>query len=609
MTGEALFVCGLLVATVALFISDRVRLDLVALLVIVVLAVSGILTPREAVAGFGDTVVVLIAGLFVVGEALARTGVAAAIGAWLLRTSGSSTVALQIRLMLVVALLSAFMSSTGAVAVFIPVAVGLARSTGVPARRLLLPMAYAALLGGTLTLIGTPPNIVVNGALQDAGLEGFEFYSFTPIGLALLAGGILYLVTIGSRLLPVGDESASSSNQESSINDLLVGYDLEDRVLLLSVEASSSLVGRSLGEVDLRSRTGFSVIAVQRSRRFGDDDVLIADQSTVLRAGDALLVVTPAGRTAPAPPEGYGLASLGREALSNALSNVIGVVEVVIAPRSELRGKTIRGLELRRERRLHVLGIQHKGTIVTEDPLDHELAMGDTLLLGGAWRDIDRLRKRTADVLVLAMPREWREIVPAFRRAPWALAIITAMMVLMVTGTLSAVIAVLAAGMALVAAGCVTMPQAYRAVNWQSLVLIAGMLPMGTALAKTGALDVGVEHLVAALGGVGPLGLMAALFLLTAVLSQVISNTATAVLIAPVAIGVAEGLGVSARPLVMAVAMAASAAFVTPVASPVNTLVLGPGGYRFADFVKVGLPLLAITMAITLLVVPLLFPF
>ncbi len=609
MTGEALFVCGLLVATVVLFMSDRIRLDLVALLVIVVLAVSGILTPREAVAGFGDTVVVLIAGLFVVGEALARTGVAAAIGTWLLRTSGNSAMALQIRLMLVVAFLSAFMSSTGAVAIFIPVAVGLARETGVSARRLLLPMAYAALLGGTLTLIGTPANIVVNGALQDAGLEVFAFHSFTPIGLALLAAGILYLVTIGSRLLPVGDKATTEPRDEHGISDLLASYDMQGRVMLLAVEASSSLVGRSLGEVDLHNRTAYSVVAVQRRRRVGHDDVLIADQNIVLRAGDGLLVVAPTGRTDSAPPEGYGLTRMDRKSLSDSLNNVIGVVEVVVAPRSDLRGKSIRELEYRRSRRLHVLGIQHKGENVAEDPLDHELAMGDTLLLSGAWRDIDRLKENAADVLVLAMPHESKDIVPAFRRAPWALAIITAMMVVMVTGMLSAVIAVLAAGMALVATGCVTMPQAYRAVNWQSLVLIAGMLPMGTALAKTGALDVGVEHLVAALGGVGPLGLMAALFLLTAILSQVISNTATAVLIAPVAIGVAEGLGVSARPLIMAVAMAASAAFVTPVASPVNTLVLGPGGYRFADFVRVGLPLLVLTMVLVLLVVPLLFPF
>jgi len=211
--------------------------------------------------------------------------------------------------------------------------------------------------------------------------------------------------------------------------------------------------------------------------------------------------------------------------------------------------------------------------------------------------------------LVLALPVEREEVAHAYRRAPWALAIIVAMIVVMVSGVVSAVIAALAAGMALVATGCVTMPQAYRAVNWQSLVLIAGMLPMGTALSKTGALDVGVEKLILVLGDVGPLGLMAALYLLTAFLSQVISNTATTVLIAPVAIGVATGLGVSPYPLVMAVALAASAAYVTPMASPVNTLVLGPGGYRFADYVRVGLPLLVLNMILTLIVVPLVFPF
>jgi di/tricarboxylate transporter len=609
MTGEAVFVCCVLAMTIILFVSDRVRLDLVALGVIVVLAVSGVLTPREAVAGFGDTVVVLIAGLFVVGEALSRTGVAAAIGAWLLRTAGDGATGLQVRLMLVVAVLSAFMSSTGAVAIFIPVAVGLARRTGLPAGRLLMPMAFAALLGGTLTLIGTPPNIVASGALQDAGLEGFEFASFTPVGLVLLAGGVLFLTTVGRRLLPTAaEDDGAAVGDESTMDQLLARYGLAERVMLLVVGAGSPLIGQSLAASDLRTRTGFAVLAVQRRRRFHGKDVFLADRNTVLQAGDILLTLTPLGARSPSLPAGQGLAVLDRDAMSEAVDNVIGLAEVVVAPRSEQCGRTIAELENRRRRRLHLLGLQHHGENIQEGLLDHEMAMGDTMLVAGAWQDIDRLRE-SSDFLVMALPREWRDVVPAFRRAPVALAVIAAMMLVMVAGALPAVVAVLAAGLVLVATGCVSMPQAYRAVNWQSLVLIAGMLPMGTALAKTGALDAGVARLVDALGGVGPLGLMAALFMLTAVLSQVISNTATTVLLAPVAIGVAEGLGVSARPLVMAVAMAASAAFVTPVASPVNTLVLGPGGYRFADFVKVGLPLLVLVMALVLLVVPVFFPF
>ncbi|MFT5314467.1 MAG: di/tricarboxylate transporter [Candidatus Krumholzibacteriia bacterium] len=608
MTGEAHFVLYLLATTVLLFLSNRIRLDMVALLVIVVLATSGVLTPQEAVAGFGDTIVVMIAGLFVIGESLTRTGVATAIGAWLLSTAGSSATALKFRLMVVVALLSAFMSSTGAVAIFIPVAMGLSRKAGVPARQLLLPMAFAALLGGTLTLIGTPPNIAVNGALAEAGLQVFEFHSFTPIGLILLAAGILYMLTIGARLLPANPDQAEPRRNRHNIEELLRRYALNERIMLLAVQSASTLVGRSLGEVDMRGQTPFTVIVVQRKRRFGDDDVIIANQSTIIRPGDALLV-TVAGHGNLEPPEGYGLVSLDRDAVSNALTNVMGVVEVVVAPRSIERGKTIRELGYRRTQRLHVLGLKHRGEILDEEMLEHKLKMGDTMLLGGDWRDIDNLLEKSSEVLLLTMPTERAESAPAYRRAPWALGIIGAMMVAMVTGALPAVIAVLAAGMALVATRCVTMPQAYRAVDWRSLVLIAGMLPMGTALAKTGALDAGVDQLVLALGSAGPLGLMAALFLLTAVLSQVISNTATAVLIAPVAIGVAEGLGVSPYPLVMAVAMAASAAFVTPVASPVNTLVLGPGGYSFADFVRVGLPLLMLTMALVLLIVPIFYPF
>ena len=469
-------------------------------------------------------------------------------------------------------------------------------------------MAFAALLGGTLTLIGTPPNIVVNGALEDAGLEVFKFYSFTPIGLALLAGGILYLVTIGSRLLRKGESSAPEPGDDHGIGQLLANYDMKGRVLLLRVEASSSLVGRTLGEADLRTRTAFSVVAVQRSRRFGDDDVMIANQSTILRAGDALLVVAPAGLTKPGPPEGYGLVALGREALSGVLNNVLGVVEVVIAPRSDLRGKTIRELELRRTNRLHMLGIQHQGENVTEDPLDYELAMGDTVLLGGAWRDIDRLRKQTGKVLVLALPREWREIVPAFRRAPWALAIITAMMVLMVTGTLSAVISVLAAGMALVLTGCVTMPQAYRTISWSSVVLIAAMIPMSIALQVTGGAEFVANGMVDTLGDLGPHVLMAGIFLMTTALSLVISNSVTTVLMAPIVIQVGLDMGLSAQPLMMIVAVSASTAFLTPIGTTTNLMVSTPGDYRFSDFLRVGVPLIVIFIILSLLLIPVIWP-
>ena len=609
MTGEGLFVCGLLGVTIIVFMSDRIRLDVVSLLVILALTVSGVLTPKEALAGFGDSVVVLIAGLFVVGEALSRTGVAAAIGARLLKKSGGSLMALQVRLMLAVALLSAFMSSTGAVAVFIPVAVGLARAVGVPPGRLLMPMAFAALLGGTLTLIGTPPNIVASGALEEAGYEPFAFYDFTPVGLALLAGGILYLVTLGTRLLPRSENGDSEAGRAATIDDLLTEYGIKGRFMLLQVTSTSPLAGQSLREFGFQTRTGLVVIAIQRGGRFGRDEVIVADGDTVPRVGEMLLARVPPGQDPAVAPDGLGLILLGKERLSRSLEQEIGVVEVVVAPRSTLRGKTIRELAFRRHHQLHVLGVQHKGEVVEGDPTDHELAMGDTLLLGGPWDAIEALRRLSGDLLVLSLPREWQDVAPAFRRAPVAVMIMIAMMVVMVLDILPAVVAVLAAGVALVATGCLSMPNAYRAVSWQSLVLIAGMLPMGVALDKTGALAYVVDQMVGALGGTGPLGLMAVLFLLTAILSQVISNTATTVLLAPVAIGIAEGLGVSPRPLVMAVALAASAAFITPVASPVNTLVLGPGGYKFGDFVRVGLPLLLMTMVIVLLVVPLLFPY
>jgi di/tricarboxylate transporter len=384
---------------------------------------------------------------------------------------------------------------------------------------------------------------------------------------------------------------------------------------LVRVAPGSQLAGKTLIESRLKEDNGLLVVGAERSIGVRSEG-LAATPELTLGEEDILLIKTPEADWRGA--EALGLLEIGQVPDGQRpMQNELGLVEVVVSPRSRLRGKTFRELGFRRQFGLLVLGMQRaRRTAVpaAEDDgeaylTQHKLAVGDTLLLGGPWTLIAALKHTTRDMLVLHLSSDWREAAPAYRRAPHAMVILVGLMALMIFSLVPAVTAVILASVALVLTGCLEMKHVYRCIDWQSLVLIAGMLPMGEALEKTGGINCVVDGMLSWMGSMGPFALMAALFLLTAVFSQFISNTATAVLVTPIGIGVAAQLGVAPQPMVMAIALAASAAFVTPVASPVNTLVLGPGGYRFSDFAKVGLPLLVITLALTLLTVPLLFPF
>ena len=609
MTGDILLVLGLLLATILLFASDRLRMDFVAILVLLALMMSGLLAPKEALAGFGDPLVVLIAGLFVIGEGLFRTGVAFAIGNWLLGVAGNSETRLLVLLMLVVAGLSAFMSNTGAVAVFIPVALNLSTKANVPANRLLMPMAFAGSLGGMLTLIGTPPNLVVSNLLSREGMTPFNFFSFTPVGLLILVVTIIFIVLIGRFLLPKDGGPKGNAQDRLSLEDLISAYGVKDQLFRLCVESDSPLVGQTLGQVQLRTRFDVIVIGLERQSR-GKPVVMPALIQTEYSAGDIIYLAGTEQRVAELLRTLAGMRRLTFEAQQKQIvAQELGLAEVLLTPRSRLVGQTIKDAHFRERYGLSVLGILRMGQPMRGDFLATRLDFGDSLLVGGGWRHIDLLQAEQTDFSVLTIPREMDEVAPYRERAPWALAIVAGMLGLMTFDILPSVTAVLLAGLAMVLARCVTMEEAYKSINWQSIILIAGMLPMATALNKTGALELIVTGLVESLGTLGPLALMAGLFVLTSVFSQFISNTATAVLVAPIALGAATSMELSPYPFLMAVALAASTAFSTPMASPVNTLVLGPGGYRFNDFVKMGVPLQLLAMALTLLVVPLIFPF
>jgi di/tricarboxylate transporter len=607
MTGEIFFVFGLLLITIILFVSGLFRLDVVAIMVILALILSGLLSPTDALAGFGDPVVLLIAGLFVVGEALFRTGVAYAIGDWLMSVAGTHESRLLILLMLVVAGLSAFMSSTGAVAIFIPVALNLAAKAGTSPSRLMMPLAFASLIGGMLTLIGTPPNLVVSTQLSREGLESFGFFDFTPIGLLVLLVGISYIMLFGRGSLPRGEGVETLARDRLSLRDLAEIYNVTNQLHRLRIWAGSPLEGKTVGQALLRTRYGVNVLGVERHQR-RTKIVKPALIDTEFRAGDVIYAVgTDEEVDRLLKAEELERLEIG-EGQGKVAARELGLVEVLLAPRSELIGKTLSEARFRERYGLSVLGLLRQGEPLKEELIETPLAFGDSLLIGGGWTQIDLLQGMQKEFLVLNMPREMGEIAPNRGKAPWALAVTLGMMLLMTFKLVDAVTAVLLAALAMVLFGCVSMKDAYRSVNWESLVLIAGMLPMATVLEKTGGVEFIVDGLMESLGEFGPIALMAGLFIITSLFSQFISNTATAVLVAPIAVGAAMEAGVSLYPFLMTVALAASTAFSTPVASPVNTLVLGPGGYRFNDFLKLGVPLQVLAMVVTLLVVPLLFP-
>jgi len=598
-----LFVFILLFVVVALFVSDKVRLDVVAVGAILALLLSGLLTPTEALSGFGDPVLLLIAGLFIVGEGLFKTGIAFAVGDWLMRVAGTNELKLTVMLMLVVAGLSAFMSSTGAVAIFIPIVLSLAAKADIAPSQLLMPISIAALLGGMLTLIGTPPNLIVSTQLEREGLEPFSFFSFAPIGLVILIVGIVYVLIAKKYLLPNQSSKGKTNRKKQTLKDMVVAYNLEGEMLRLKLSDSSGIINQTIEEVKLLSRYNTMIIGVERNNL-----LIPALSSTKLKSGDSLLVAgTEVALSSLVTNEKLENISLD-DYQTKRIKKELGLAEVMMTPESSLIGNSLIELNFRQHHNLTVLGVKRMGKLLEEDFSNLALEFGDTLLVAGSWKNIALLQEVSDDFLILDLPKELEEIAPNTQKAPYALGILGIMLLVMTFNIVPSVTAVLFAALAMVITGSLSMNDAYRSLNAQSLVLIAGMLPIAIALDKTGGVVFIANALVEGLGDYGPFALMAGLFVLTSIFSQFISNTATTVLVAPIAVAAAAALDVSVYPILMTVAIAASTAFATPVASPVNTLVLGPGGYKFIDYVKMGVPLQIIVMIITLFAVPVLFP-
>ncbi len=600
-------VLALLLASVLLFILNKPRMDVVALLVILALPLSGILTLEETLSGFSDPSVLLIAALFVIGQGLVSTGIAYQLGDWIIQRSGNSETRLLILLMLTVAGLGAVMSSTGVVAIFIPIVLSIANRLGSSPARLLMPMSVAGLTSGMLTLVATAPNMVVHSELVRSGNAGFGFFSITPIGLAVLALGIGYMLL--TRRWLERKPAGNPARPRQTLASLAARYRLTDRERRLRVLPDSPLANQPLNALALRSEYGINVIALERPQRLRTL-LLVATGNNMVQAGDILLVDL--ASPAIALVGVYQQLGLQAEPLSDSYYNrhahQLGLAEVALPPESALLGKTVQGLGFRSEYQLNVVGLRRQGQALDGLLIDERLKSSDTLLVAGTWKAINRLHGLSRDVLLLSVPAEVDEVAPTKRKAPYALLSLAVMIALMVSGVVPNLLAALIGCLLMGAFRCIDMDSAWRSIHWPSLLLIVGMLPFALALQKTGGIDLAVNGLLQLLGDAGPRALIAALFALTAVIGLFISNTATAVLMAPVAIATAQALGVSPMPFAITVAVAASAAFMTPVSSPVNTLVLAPGGYRFIDFVRIGVPLTPLVMLASTLLIPLLFP-
>ena len=574
MTESIFIVFTILSAAVALFAWGRPRSDVVAILIVLALILSGVLTVQEALAGFSDPVVMLIATVTIVGEGLVTTGVAYRLSEAVMRGGGSSEARLVALVMVLAGGIGAFMSSFAIVVMFIPVVMAIANKIGLSPKRLLMPLSVAALVSGMMTLIASTPNLIIEDMLKSRGLAPLGFFSWTPFGVAILAASIGFMLLFGRNMLSKRLTAEEVGPRQPTFVDLVESYGLADKWHRLRVPGHSPLIDHSVARMQLVDR--FDIVPVGfEKHQHGRQQFLPAMPETVFEPDDAIFVICPEEHVQEfiASNELVVLPRLSERQRHEALQE-LGVAEIMLSPASQLIGQTLRELEFSSRFDLNVLAIRHRGQQLTTNLSDHPLDFGDTLLVAGGWTKIRRLRGDRENFVVLTLPREYSELMPARRRAPVAIGILVAMVVVMALEAIPNSAAVLIAALALIAGGCIKLDAVYRIIDWKIIVLVAGTLPLATALAKTGATAIIANGMVAVLEALGPVAVLTTLFLVTALVGLFISNSATAVLMAPVAIDAAGALNASPQAFAMTVAIACCAAYVTPVSSALNMLVM-----------------------------------
>lgn len=593
ISNDILLVIGILAAAILLFIIDRLPVDVVALLVIVLLVLTGLLSPVDAVSGFASPAVITVWAVFIISGALVQSGVADWLAETILRLAGQNETRLLLLIMGTVGVMSAFMNNIGAVAILLPAVVSIARQINTSPSKLLMPLSFAALLGGNMTLIGTPPNILASAILEEyAGIEPFTFFDFLPMGLIVLAAGIVYMVLVGRRLLP--DRFPDS--------ELANAYPVRDYLTEARVEEDSPLIGRKISETRFGEKYDLTIMHVRHSR-----ELMGPFTEYHLEAGDVLLlegapedILQATRQQGIRPLADWRSSDWHPETAPDALQ----LAEITLAPNGRYANSTLKEINFGAKYGLTVLAIRHDGESLTTHLGDVRLQFGDSLLVQGATEKLNLIRRDPNFMMLDRPPLELRNS----DKAPLAIAILLGVLVMVSFGWLDVSITMLIGALLMVISGVLTMDEAYRVIDWKSVFLIAGMLPLGIAMEQTGTARLLADQLVLLIGRLGPLMVMAGIFVLTALLTEVISNAAAAVLMVPIAIDAAFGLGVNPQPFVMATVIAASTSFLMPVGHQVNVIIMGPGGYKFSDYTRVGVWLNLILLLLVVLVLPLVWP-
>ena len=615
---------AILVISAALFANGKVRSDIVALCALCALLVFQILTPAEALSGFSNSVVIMMVGLFVVGGAIFQTGLAKMISSRILKLAGKSETRLFLLVMLVTAGIGGFVSNTGTVALMLPIVVSLAASANLNASRLLMPLAFASSMG-LFTLIATPPNLVIHEQLVSGGFDGLSFFSFFPVGLICVTVGTIVLLPLTKWFLSnKGGKDGKKGQSGKSLNELVKEYGL-DNLYRLKVLNTSLLKGKSIVELDVRRKYGLNIIEVRRKNessqtRFlkGNAPQQITSPHIKLQVDDVLYV-----RGTAELVEQFAIAYQLEAQMNNVSQEKtkegnsldfydIGIAEIVLMPSSKLINQTVQDGGFRTKFNVNVLGIRRNNEYIWHNLGEERMHSGDVLLVQGTWANIDRLSHDDTEWVVLGQPLAEAAKVTLDYKAPIAAAIMVLMVCMMVFDFIpvAPVTAVIIAGLLMVLTGCFrNVEAAYKTINWESIVLIAAMMPMSMALEKTGASEYISNTLVSGLGVYGPFALMAGIYFTTSLMTMFISNTATAVLLAPIAMNSAMQIGANPTPFLFAVAVGASMCFASPFSTPPNALVMPAGQYTFMDYIKVGLPLQIIMGIVMVFVLPLLFPF
>ena len=614
--------------SVVFFVWGKVRSDIVALCALIALLICHILTPAEALSGFSNSVVIMMAGLFIVGGAIFQTGLAKMISSRILKLAGKSETRLFLLVMIVTSAIGAFVSNTGTVALMLPIVVSLAAGAGVNSGRLLMPLAFASSMGGMMTLIGTPPNLIIQDTLTGAGYEPLGFFSFLPVGLVCVAVGVLVLLPLTRIFLSEKGKKDDRAASGKSLSQLVKEYSLADNLFRLRVTGSSDVAGKTVVDLDLRNRYGLNLMEVRRGegsqhRFLKTVTQKLASSDTVFQEGDVLYVSGEAANVSRFADDfflemmdGHSSEMAAGAPSSTDAGNTldfydIGIAEIVLMPTSTIIGRTVKDAGFRDKFNVNVLGIRRKKDYILHDLGKEKLHGGDVLLVQGAWQDIGRLSREDADWVVLGQPMEQAARVTLDYKAPVAALIMLLMIAMMVFDFIKVepVTAVLIAAVLMILTGCFrSVEAAYKTINWETVVLFAGMMPMSLALEKTGVSAMISGALVGGLGS-NPYVLMAGIYFTTSLMTMFISNTVTAVLMAPIALTCAMQVGISPVPLLFGVTVAASMCFASPFSTPPNALVMPAGQYTFMDYIKVGLPLQIIMGVVMVFVLPLLFPF